>query len=108
MKAATFYAPGDIRLEDIAEPQVGPGELKIRVRNCSTCGTDVKIARSGHPNMSAPQVMGHEIAGEITDVGAGVEGWAPGWSALRTSRVFMLSEASCRTTTEGFSIGLFE
>ena len=78
MKAAKFYAPGDIRLEDILEPQVSPGEVKIRVRNCSTCGTDVKIARSGHPNMTAPQVMGHEIAGEVTDVGAGVEGWAAG------------------------------
>jgi L-iditol 2-dehydrogenase len=78
VKAATFYAPGDIRLDDIAEPDVAPGEVKLRVRACSTCGTDVKISRSGHPNMSAPQVMGHEIAGEIVDVGAGVEGWAAG------------------------------
>ncbi|MGX5680433.1 zinc-dependent dehydrogenase [Schumannella luteola] len=78
MKAATFYAPGDIRLEDVEEPRVSTGEVKIRVRNCSTCGTDVKIAHSGHPNMSAPQVMGHEIAGEITEVGDGVEGWAAG------------------------------
>jgi L-iditol 2-dehydrogenase len=78
VKAATFYAPGDIRLEQIDEPDVAPGEVKLRVRACSTCGTDVKISRSGHPNMSAPQVMGHEIAGEIVDVGAGVRGWAPG------------------------------
>jgi L-iditol 2-dehydrogenase len=78
VKAAKFYAPGDIRLEQIDEPDVAPGQVKIRVRACSTCGTDVKISRSGHPNMSAPQVMGHEIAGEIVDVGAGVEGWAPG------------------------------
>jgi L-iditol 2-dehydrogenase len=78
VKAAKFYAPGDIRLEQIAEPDVAPGEIKIRVRACSMCGTDVKISRSGHPNMSAPQVMGHEIAGEIVDVGAGVQGWAPG------------------------------
>ena len=78
MKAATFYAPGDIRLEDVEEPSVGPGEVKIRVRNCSTCGTDVKIFHSGHPNMTPPQVMGHEIAGEITDVGAGVDGWLVG------------------------------
>lgn len=78
MKALKFFAPGDIRLEQIAEPDVAPGEVKIRVRACSMCGTDVKISRSGHPNMSAPQVMGHEIAGEIVDVGAGVEGWAPG------------------------------
>ena len=71
MKVARFYAPGDIRLEDADEPQVSAGEVKIRVRSCSTCGTDAKIFRSGHPNMSAPQVMGHEIAGEIVDVGEG-------------------------------------
>ncbi|WP_370568267.1 zinc-dependent dehydrogenase [Frigoribacterium sp. CG_9.8] len=75
---ARFYAPGDIRLEEIAEPQASAGEVKIRVRNCSTCGTDVKISRSGHPNMTPPQVMGHEIAGEIVDVGHGVEGWMVG------------------------------
>ncbi|MCU1514403.1 MAG: alcohol dehydrogenase [Microbacteriaceae bacterium] len=78
MKVAKFYAPGDIRLEDVAEPRVSVGEVKIRVRNCSTCGTDVKISRSGHPNMTPPQVMGHEIAGEITDIGGGVNGWAVG------------------------------
>ena len=78
MKVARFYAPGDIRLEEIAEPQVSAGEVKIRVRNCSTCGTDVKISRSGHPNMTPPQVMGHEIAGEIVDIGEGVEGWTAG------------------------------
>jgi L-iditol 2-dehydrogenase len=76
--AATFHAPGDIRLGDVPEPTPGAGEVKLRVRNCSTCGTDVKIARSGHPNMSAPQIMGHEIAGEIAEVGAGVEGWSVG------------------------------
>ena len=78
VKVAKFYAPGDIRLEDVDEPHVSTGEVKIRVRNCSTCGTDVKILTSGHPNMSPPQVMGHEIAGEIVDVGAGVEGWSVG------------------------------
>ncbi len=78
MKVARFYAPGDIRLEDVEEPQVLAGQVKIRVRNCSTCGTDVKIFRSGHPNMSPPQIMGHEIAGDIVDVGDGVEGWSAG------------------------------
>ena len=79
MLAAKFYAPGDIRLEDVPEPRVSAGEVKIRVRNCSTCGTDVKISRSGHPNMTPPQVMGHEIAGEIVEVGDGAGGeWAVG------------------------------
>jgi L-iditol 2-dehydrogenase len=78
VKVARFYAPGDIRLEETPEPVVSPGEVKIRVRNCSTCGTDVKISRSGHPNMSPPQVMGHEIAGEVTEIGEDVAGWTIG------------------------------
>jgi len=84
VKAATYYAPGDIRLEEVPEPDVAPGQLKLRVRACSTCGTDVKISRSGHPNMTPPQIMGHEIAGEIVEVGDGAgsasdgTGWAVG------------------------------
>jgi len=79
MKVARFYAPGDVRLEDVPEPVAGPKEVKIRVRNCSTCGTDLKIFRNGHPNMTPPAIMGHEIAGEVVEVGAEVAGgWAPG------------------------------
>lgn len=78
MRVARFYAPGDIRLEDAPEPAPGPGELKIRVRNCSACGTDVKIFKFGHHHIVPPRVMGHEIAGEITAVGQGVVGWGAG------------------------------
>ena len=78
MRVARFHAPGDVRLEDAPEPSAGPREVKIRVRACSTCGTDVKISKFGHQNISPPRVMGHEIAGEIVDVGADVTGWAPG------------------------------
>jgi L-iditol 2-dehydrogenase len=78
VKGAVFHAPRDVRLEDVPEPSAGPGEVKLRIRNCSTCGTDVKIFHNGHPNMSPPQVMGHEIAGEVVEAGAGVEGWSPG------------------------------
>jgi L-iditol 2-dehydrogenase len=72
MKVARFYAPGDIRIEDVPEPSPGPAEVKIRVRNCSTCGTDVKIFRSGHQNIDPPRIMGHEIAGEVVEVGSEV------------------------------------
>ena len=47
MKVARFYAPGDVRLEEMDEPSPAPDEVKIRVRNCSTCGTDVKIFNNG-------------------------------------------------------------
>jgi L-iditol 2-dehydrogenase len=65
-------------VEPAAEPVAGPGEVTVRVRNCSTCGTDVKIFRFGHHHIVPPRVLGHEIAGEIVQVGPGAEGWARG------------------------------
>jgi L-iditol 2-dehydrogenase len=78
MRVARFYTPGDVRLEDMPEPAAGAGEVKIRVRACSTCGTDVKILNHGHQHIDPPRVMGHEIAGEVVEVGDGVDGWAAG------------------------------
>src|SRR6478752_1602555 len=83
MKALRFYAPEDVRLEDVPEPECGPGEIKLRVRNCSTCGTDVKIFYNGHQNLTPPRTIGHEIAGEVVEVGADVNAtygssWAVG------------------------------
>jgi L-iditol 2-dehydrogenase len=78
MLVVRFHAPGDVRVEDAPEPSPGPGDVKIRVRNCSTCGTDVKIFRFGHHHIVPPRVMGHEIAGEVVEVGSGVSGWKAG------------------------------
>jgi len=79
MKALRFYAPEDVRLEEVPEPECGPDEIKLKVRNCSTCGTDVKIFYNGHQNITPPAIMGHEIAGEVVEVGANVTGdWKPG------------------------------
>ncbi len=79
MKALRFYAPGDVRLEDIPEPVCMDHEIKIRVRNCSTCGTDVKILNNGHPNITRVTTMGHEVAGEIVEIGSAVDGdWKVG------------------------------
>ncbi|AQP51951.1 zinc-dependent dehydrogenase [Tessaracoccus flavescens] len=70
MKALRYHAPGDVRIEDVPEPVCGPDQIKIRVRNCSTCGTDVKIRANGHVNITRVTIMGHEIAGEVVEVGA--------------------------------------
>lgn len=78
MKVVRFHAPSDVRVEEATEPSPGPDEVKIRVRNCSTCGTDVKIFKFGHHHIVPPRVMGHEIAGEIVEVGGDVSGWAVG------------------------------
>ena len=78
MKVVRFYAPKDVRIEDVPEPECGPDEVKLRVRNCSTCGTDVKIFNNGHQNIDPPRIMGHEISGEVVEVGANVHGWSVG------------------------------
>lgn len=90
MKVARFYAPGDLRIEDVPEPSPQANEVKIRVRNCSTCGTDVKIFNHGHQHLDPPRVMGHEIAGEVVEVGADVEG---GWKA--GDRVQVIAAVPC-------------
>jgi L-iditol 2-dehydrogenase len=94
MRVARFYAPGDIRLEDADEPTPGPEEVKIRVRQCSTCGTDVKIFNHGHHHLVPPRVIGHEIAGEVVEVGANVNGWAPG------DKVQVIAAIPCGTCAE--------
>ncbi|MCG5462496.1 zinc-dependent dehydrogenase [Micromonospora sp. MED01] len=94
MKVVRFHAPGDVRIEDASEPTPGPTDVKIRVRACSTCGTDVKISRFGHHHIAPPRVMGHEIAGEITEVGADVTGWRPG------DRVQVIAAIPCGTCAE--------
>lgn len=72
MLALRFHAPEDVRLEEVPEPDCGPDEVKLRVRNCSTCGTDVKIFHNGHQNLTPPRTIGHEVAGEVVEVGAEV------------------------------------
>jgi L-iditol 2-dehydrogenase len=78
MKVLRFYEPGDVRVEDAPVPSITADEILLRVRNCSTCGTDVKIFRGGHQNITRPTVMGHEVAGEVAEIGANVTGWAVG------------------------------
>jgi len=78
MKVLRFYAPGDVRIEDAPIPQITADEILLRVRNCSTCGTDVKIFHNGHQNLTPPRVIGHEVAGEVAEIGANVSGWAVG------------------------------
>ena len=78
MLAARFYQPGVVRVEEVPDPEPGPGDVVIRVRNCSCCGADRKTVQHGHRRLSPPRVLGHEIAGEVVSAGAGVTGWAAG------------------------------
>jgi L-iditol 2-dehydrogenase len=69
-----FHGPGDLRDEEVPWPEPGPGEVVVTIAAALTCGTDVKTLRRGHPVMipRVPTVFGHELAGTVTAVGAGV------------------------------------
>jgi len=74
MRAVVFHGPGDLRDEVLPVPEPARGEIVVRVDAALTCGTDVKVRRRGHPVMIpyVPTVFGHEFAGTVTSVGAGV------------------------------------
>ncbi len=78
MKAAIYRGPGDLKVEQVDEPQAKAGQLKLKIHACATCGTDAKIFHSGHPRLTPPQIIGHEIAGEIVEIGEGVTGFKLG------------------------------
>jgi L-iditol 2-dehydrogenase len=100
MRVVRFHAPGDVRLEEAPEPSAGPGELVLRVRNCSVCGTDAKIWRSGHPDLRPPRVLGHEVAGEVVEVGQGAGGWAVG---DRVQVIAAIPDGSCHECRHGWA-----
>ncbi|MEM3840205.1 MAG: zinc-binding dehydrogenase [Candidatus Bathyarchaeia archaeon] len=75
MKAAMLYGVKDLRVEDVETPKVGVGEVLVRVRAATTCGTDLKIFQRGYVEkvIKLPTVFGHEWAGEVVEVGEGLE-----------------------------------
>ena len=74
MLAAMFHAPMDVRLEQIPIPQPGPGEVLLKVAAATTCGTDLKAFRRGHPLLfrQTPASFGHEVSGVVSTIGTGV------------------------------------
>ncbi len=74
MRAVVFHGPEDLRDEVLPVPEPAAGEIVLRIDAALTCGTDVKVRRRGHPVMipRVPTVFGHEFAGTVTAVGAGV------------------------------------
>lgn len=78
MKAAIWRGVGDVRLEERPVPEVQPGDLLLRVLACGVCGTDLRTEAHGNDRVEPGRVLGHEIAGEVVEVGPGVSGFAPG------------------------------
>lgn len=86
MRVAVYYNNKDIRIEEKPKPDIGPKEILVRVMASGVCGSDVM---EWYRVKSAPRVLGHEIAGEIAEVGAGVSAFRAG------QRVFVSHHVPC-------------
>src|SRR5688572_12529005 len=74
MTAAVMHAPGDIRVEQVAVPRPGPGQVLLKIAACGVCGSDIpRMLRNGGYIM--PIICGHEFSGWVVELGDGVSGF---------------------------------
>jgi L-iditol 2-dehydrogenase len=78
VKAALYKGPKDLNVVEVEKPKPSDNQILIKVKACATCGTDAKIFNHGHPRLTPPQIIGHEIAGEIVEIGARVNNFKVG------------------------------
>jgi L-iditol 2-dehydrogenase len=98
MKAAVYYGPGDIRVEERPEPTPAADNLILEVSCCAICGTDLKLATVGNPRCHPPRIIGHEFLGRAVHVGSGVSGFSPG---DRVTLATTLACGACATCALG-------
>jgi len=76
MRAGVYRDRGVVRVEEVAVPEVGDGEVLIKVAACGICGTDIKKIFQRY--VEPPQILGHELAGRVVAIGRGVTKWKLG------------------------------
>src|SRR5262245_44910447 len=67
MRAAVYRGPGELRIEELPVPEIGPREMLVRVEVCGVCGTDIKKIEKGL--LPPPRIFGHEISGVVAGRG---------------------------------------
>ncbi len=94
MKAAKLYAPGDIRVEEVPVPVPGEGWVLVKVKACGVCGSDIpRVMKTG--TYRFPTIPGHEFAGEVAQLGPGVEGTKAVEEGLRVTVIPMMPCRKC-------------
>ncbi|MGI6140892.1 MAG: zinc-dependent dehydrogenase [Caldicoprobacterales bacterium] len=78
MKAAIYTDIDRMEIRDVKIPDVDDNSVLIRVKSCAVCGSDIRIFHHGNPRVNPPQILGHEISGEIVEVGKNVTGFKKG------------------------------
>ncbi|MGD2217696.1 MAG: zinc-binding dehydrogenase [Gemmatimonadales bacterium] len=108
MRVWRLVRPGELRLETVDVPQPGDGELLARVSVALTCGTDLKTIDRGHARLKVPGPLGHEWAGRVEAVGAGVRDFASGDRIVGTPTAPCGDCAYCLRGAENLCLHLFE
>ena len=94
MRAAVYTGNGSISVEAVPTPEIGPGDLLIRVESCGVCHTDLK--KIEYNLLAPPRIFGHETAGVVAAVGAGVRGFTPGERVIVFHHIPCLDCFYCR------------
>lgn len=91
MTAAVLYGKKNIKIEKISIPEVGPGDILIKIKTALTCGTDLKVYKRGYHSkmIQPPAVFGHEFSGIVEKIGNQVKSFEPG------NRVVAANSAPC-------------
>lgn len=96
-QAAVYRGINDVRVETLPVPEIGAGEVLVRIDTCGICGTDLKKIHTG--SHTAPRIFGHEMAGTIVRVGEGVQGFAVGDRVMAFHHIPCGSCYYCRKQT---------
>ena len=88
MRVGMYYNNRDVRLEEMLKPKIGPGEILLKMKASGICGSDLM---EWYRIKKAPLVLGHEVTGEVAEVGEGVKDYKPG------DRVFVAHHVPCNT-----------
>lgn len=78
MLQQVMTAPGEIEFREVAIPEIKDDQVKIKIRKIGICGSDIHVYHGKHPFTSYPVTQGHEVSGEIVELGKEVKGLAPG------------------------------
>ncbi|QDU37351.1 Glutathione-independent formaldehyde dehydrogenase [Maioricimonas rarisocia] len=98
MKAIVFHGPGDIRLDDVADPAIqNPTDAIIRITSSAICGTDLHMIRGTMPGMKPGTILGHEAVGVVEECGKQVRNLNPGDRVVVPSTIACGSCSYCRS-----------
>lgn len=96
MKAVRFYGVGDLRVTTLALPPMAANQIRLKVLAAGICGSDLHNYRTGKWIAQLPVTPGHELCGEVLEVGADVRGFQPGDRVVADSRIWCGQCPACQ------------